>query len=333
MEMPSAQREAAVASAVGRRTIHPALYLGVLAVTVGLGLAAIATFLCSLAARHMLPPLPVSGNLAFDEKIEFIRRRDGFTCEVLAVGSSMTLNNLHSGEFARAMADGERLLNVGAWAMKISDSREMLTFALERAAPRQVVMVSGPMDFYRDRDHAFVNRAKLAPMVDGNSYPWQVAKNLDVQYYWNNRMRMPALRSSTTSYESVAFDASGAVLLDIHQPDVDAIRWNQLVDCARFDKRQYKAFSELAADLRSRGIALVCAQAPLRADSIPSGQLEPLRAHWRTLADVCSAHGHRFVNVHERLELPEDCFADYSHLNVDGAARFTASLVEALAQP
>ncbi len=323
----------ASASSVGRRSVHPAIYLGTVVFTVVSGLVVVTTFLCSLAARHMLPPLPVSGNLVFDEKMEFVRRRDGFACEVMAAGSSMTLNNLHSAVFSRAMAPGERLLNLGAWGMKISDTRDVLAFALERSKPREVVLVTGPMDFYQDRIHDFVDRSKLTPMVNGRSYPWLVAMNLDVQYYWNNRLRMPSLRSSRQDYESLAFDASGAVLLEVREPAVDAARWNELVDCGRFDDRQYRAFAGLAEDLRARGITLVCAQAPLRGTAIPAVQVAPLRAHWRRLAEVCAAHGHRFVNVQERLSLPDECFADYSHLNVDGAERFTASLVEDLGRP
>jgi hypothetical protein len=71
----------------------------------------------------------------------------------------------------------------------------------------------------------------------------------------------------------------------------------------------------------------VCAQAPIRDDAFAACEQPALRAHWARLDAILSAHGYRFHNLHGELALGRECFADYSHLNAEGARRFTEALL------
>jgi len=69
-------------------------YLAAFFLPICLGAGAIVTLLLYFKSRGELAPVPLTGSVSFNAKMEFLRRRPAKNADVLAVGSSMVLNNL-----------------------------------------------------------------------------------------------------------------------------------------------------------------------------------------------------------------------------------------------
>ena len=71
-----------------------------------------------------LPAPAFSNSISFNEKIDFIRDRDLSKIEYIAIGSSMTLNNIDSETMVKYL--GENYLNLGSRGFKISETKKIL---------------------------------------------------------------------------------------------------------------------------------------------------------------------------------------------------------------
>jgi len=305
-------------------------FLALTAALVGLGLASTAAALFCAARDDRLAPLPVTGSLLFDEKLEQLRRKGRLDFRVLALGSSMTLNNLNSASLVERLGPDRSYYNAAAWGMKVSDTRSMLEYLLARSQPEVVIVVSGPMDFYGDASAERVLPERFDEVLGGTPYPLLVARYFDLFYYLSEAQRLRLLRTRRDDFDSVALDAWGGVPLDLRYPNVPTERWAQRAEAEGFSEAAYADLEAMAAKLRRQGIGFVCAQSPLRRPAL-AGAESRLARHWQRVAEILARHGFDFYNLHRSLELDDSEFADYSHLNAQGARRFTDALVLAAA--
>ena len=110
----------------------------------------IAGFIYILHRTHLLAPVPLTGSSTFDEKLEAIRARQHKPIDVLAIGSSMTLQNLNSQVVLQHLPPGATYYNAGAMGIHIASIRKMLELLEPRFHPKAVILVTGPMDYYRN---------------------------------------------------------------------------------------------------------------------------------------------------------------------------------------
>ena len=310
-----------------RTELHPTHYLLVCALVIVAALGVIGAWTVQAALRGRLAPVPLSGNVSFDEKMEWMWKRGDRRWDVLAIGSSMTLNNLDCAELATRLPAGVALANASSWSLKIGDARALADYLVAVHPPRAVVMVTGAMDFYGGGKSSFVRPADLDFYRSTRAYSLLVARYFDPLWYYDRADHIAEQRATRSWYSSLDFDEWGGVPLDVHWPKVAAERWNEHPRPALIDQRQYAEFERLVADLASAHVHLICAQAPIRDDAFAICDQPALRAHWARVAAILGAHGFRFYNLHGELALDRGCYADYSHLNAEGARRFTAALL------
>jgi hypothetical protein len=289
-------------------------------------LAVIAAGLVYADAQGRLAPLPFSGNLCLDEKVKLVRSVARNGCGLLIAGSSMALNNFASEPVLQQHPEGARLLNIGAWGMKIKETREWISYVLKVTKPSEVILVVGPMDFYGASHINLKN--EVIGFLEGHSYPTYMLRNFDLLYYATSYFSIPRARRKRDHYQSLAFDRWGGLPLDVQYPNVDPVRWNAKIRPDQFDDVQYRELERLAADLQRAGIVLYCVQAPLRSGSIPPEDEAAAQQHWSKVAAAVSRHGQHFINMHEHLHLDDTAYADYSHLNAKGARLFTEAFLQ-----
>jgi hypothetical protein len=310
-----------------RTELHPTHYLLVTALVMLAALGVIGAWTLNAAARGRLAPVPLSGNISFDEKMEWLWKRGDRRWDVLAIGSSMTLNNLDCGEVAARLPAGVALANASSWSLKIGETRTLLDYLATVRRPRAVLLVSGPMDFYGGEKPYAITAADLDFYRATRSYSVLVARYFDPLWYYDRADQIAGQRASRAWYSSLDYDQWGGVPLEVRWPKVAPERWNERPRPERIDPRQYDELDRLATRLAEEHVALICAQPPIRDDAFDACDRAGLRAHWRRVAGILAAHGFRFINLHGQLALGRDCFADYSHLNAEGAKRFTQALL------
>ena len=317
----------------GLAKISASYYLAIVVATVIFSLLCITTLLGFLYYEGSLAPPPLTGNISFDLKAEILREKDPTSCKVLAVGSSMTLNNLDSNVIVRSLGVEGQFLNVGAWGRRIGQTRAFLEVLLEKYHPQLVIMVTTATDFVDIGKDEDFDRIHLSRFIQGSPYWLTAAKYFSLSHYRYYRGEMLQSKHRNDIFNSLQFDPHGGVSLNVTR-DSDP-RWerrrNEAHGLGARSPRQYQQLIVIANLLRERGIEFVVAQAPIRTEAFERKK-ETITQHWQQLNQIASTNQIRFVNLHNQLTLQEDCFGDGTHLNSKGARRFTTALVDHIQQ-
>ena len=304
------------------RTLRPSWrYLAVMGVALLTPVVLSAACLVYLDRRGRLVAPAFTGNEAFDEKIRFVRERGTAECDVLTVGSSMAQNNIASDPLMARLPAGTSYLNAGFLAAKMTDTQRMLEFYLVRSHPKVVVLVCGAMDFVGDvSETPPFDAGDVDRYLRGGSRWWATCKSGDPLYYINESRLIAERRASRAVYWSVKFDRGGAVPLAIHYPNVDDRRWNTKWR-TEVSEKQYAALAAIIETLAKRHIPLVCVQPPLREAALDREELiAAAERHWQRVDELLARGGNgSLLNLEHDMPLSDEYFADYSHVNADGA--------------
>lgn len=270
---------------------------------------------------------PITGSISFDEKLHYIARtKQVEDIDVLAVGSSMTFNNLSSEPVADRIS--KKFINFSSWGLTIEQTAYLIKFLVPLYKPKIVIVVSSPMDFYySNRTPALFDKNEVKQYLLNLDVVQSYSKHFDPIYLFNSSRDIKDLRESNNRYESLLFDSYGGVLLDIDKSAINKQRWNTRIDPAKLDPNAYRAFESLALFLKQQNIAFIMLQPPMRRAAVQdlSGQLAQ---HWQKIEDVSSGTSLTFINMHEQLDFADDLFVDYAHLNSKGAEIFTRKFLD-----
>lgn len=287
----------------------------------------ISPFLLAVAAWMLvnsayLPAPRLTPNLAMNEKVRFISHHVDRGCEVLALGSSMALNNLASDSVV-AHFGTDRYLNAGAWGVGITESVRLGMVLTERLHPHTVLLVVNLMDFKPGSPFTTKDSAAVAGYLDDPDPVGAHLRHPDLTYFLRqtelNRLRF----TDAANYEYLAFDAHGAAPLLVPRERIVAGRFDQpppRVD--ELDGDRYAAFDQFARWLHARGIRLLVLQSPYR-PGLNSAELERTwTVHVNRLHKILDPLGFTLVDGRAMLR-SDDRYCDASHFNRDGAELFT----------
>ena len=289
-------------------------------------------FYAFLRYPESMPPLPVSGSESFDKKAWLVRDalHRHANIDIIAAGSSMTLNDLSSDVLMEILPD-HRVLNIAGWAMRISDSAHWLQHVLKFFHPKTVIMLVSALDFYSqevslDMSDGELDEFVAAPKSMSVCVLWlRKFSFLNYARDWRIRQRM-----GRASYYSLQIDQGGAVPIEVFYPNVDPVRWALKPNATLLEEGQYLSLSRLAGELRQRGVDLIVVQAPMRAIAAKDGTLSALQPHWRRVELILRSNGERFISAEEQQPLDDSYFCDYLHLNVKGMMQLTRELTRIL---
>ncbi|HEY0977625.1 MAG TPA: hypothetical protein VGE21_09155, partial [Flavobacteriales bacterium] len=281
------------------------------------------------AQRRYLPAPRITTNFAVNQKLVLAREAAAHGVDVLALGSSMTLNNLASSEVVKHFRT-ERFLNLGAWGIGASEAALLGPLLVDRLHPRTVIVGTNLMDFAGAPLLNSTDSAAIVRTLDTQE-PW-----LEHLRHWNgphylrqiegNRKRF----SDAANYEYFKLDPYGGVTLDVPEDRIDHTRYAKLPPAAtELQEDRYAAFERLAKDLKARGIQLIVLQNAYR-DGIRTRESDGLQArHVARLRALLTPLGHVLVDANTR-HWPDALYVDSSHLGPKGAQEFTAFCMEQL---
>jgi hypothetical protein len=273
-----------------------------------------------------LPPLPLTDSIGFNDKAVFVRNAvHSVLYDIVAAGSSMTMNNFAADAFTEEMPDHPRVLNIGSFSMKISDTRHWLEGVLRYSHPKYIIMVTGMMDFYSQQPLLNISDEEIRTFLSDSrsSRIFEFVRTISLQYYADNWGGVHTRRLDH-GYDSLAYDRSGSVRLDVYYPNIDPKRWNAVPTAASLNEEEYAQLALLAKGLRGRGLDLVLVQGPMRRRALIAGRVD-LDRHWHRVETIIGQSGQRFIDLHA-LDYDDSYFADYSHLNAKGSLAFTREL-------
>jgi len=272
--------------------------------------------------RAYIPAPRLTGNVALNEQIHRVAELPSGRIQVLALGSSMTLNNLASGPVVEHFKTLE-MINAGAWGMGAFETALLGPELVEHLDPSTVIMVTNLMDFIPGTP---LNEKEVAAirehLAHGGSF-WDYFTFWDAPWFLRqmglNRIRF----TDPGNYEYLGFDTHGAATLEVPQDRIFPLRFNKPPPKPEeLEENIYAAFASFSAWLRERDTDLIVLLSPYR-KGLQDAELERMNAaHALRLKKILDASGHRMVNGNERL-WPDSVFNDSSHLDRAGAEQFT----------
>lgn len=268
-------------------------------------------------------PAPnITTNSSLNTKLHMLKERRGHQIDVLALGSSMTLNNLNSRALIEALHDSA-YLNLGAWGTNMEQSVALAQDILPIVKPRTLVVVTGLGDFSYSAERYNVNAQRMEKYLTEWDEVWAYIKTRDIGYYLRDMELNEVRMNDPGNYERLVFDAYGGVELNVPKDRIDEERFNKkpppLSDLA---ESQYKAFGELCATTEAQGVHLIVIQAPYR-EGIRNEEVDSIvELHVYRLRQIMQPYDHEFLDGTTRT-WPDSLYCDYGHFNGAGAYEFT----------
>jgi len=271
-----------------------------------------------------IPALNFSDSYSFNEKIFFLSTvpKDA---NIIALGSSMTLNNLHSGTVTKEL-QSDKFLNTASWGMSMFDDYSFLKVLNHLYPVKSLIIISGFIDFKQpDKkiDYKFVENYLNNKNVQTCLY---FLKNFNLKYYFEKSKYAFHVRHCINDYQYLSYDNYGTVNLKKDNFHVSEERWiRDYCEGYGFEK-QYMYLDSISDFCTKNGIKLMFFQSPLRQgiySELSQSKLTNLQIHTTKVQGIIEKNNQIFINSNEKL-WADSLFLDATHLNDVGAQLFTA---------
>ncbi|MGB3607791.1 MAG: hypothetical protein WA775_07220 [Psychroserpens sp.] len=273
-----------------------------------------------------VPPPNLSNSMSFNAKIQNIKhehlKKD---IEVFSLGSSMSLNNVHTETIQKRMS--EQFLNISSWGQNMKDNYKLFKFFDAHYHPSTVIVSSGYQDFH--------NGSKNFKLEELQNYLYgsEVFGYKDVTLYALRDQSRQFRKWSTDSlnYTSLKFDQCSGVPLIKEGFNISERRWegNKIKD-QKFEDQQYQYVDSLSALCKTKNIKFIFAQVPLRKGfyaALNEKELQMIKAHREKLESILFKNKQTYVGTDHKI-WADSLFVDYSHLSKYGSKVYTEYFVK-----
>ncbi|MBT8196401.1 MAG: hypothetical protein HKO56_08255 [Bacteroidia bacterium] len=269
-----------------------------------------------------LPALNFSSSYSYNEKIRFLKN-NSITPEVIAVGSSMTLNNL-SSEVVTKEFQNNNYLNVSSWGVKTSEGYKLLKSLYDLNEFKQVISVVNIGDFTKASKKIDYNFIHHYLTNDDLKTTYSIARNFDLHYYLKNIDYANYVRNCNKDYDYLNYDDYGMVKFSTHGFNIKDERWkNNRLDKVP-DIAEYSYLDSIANFCTKNNIEYYVFHSPHRMGLIQelnTQENEKFDSHLKKIDRIVSPK-HYFVNANDTT-WHDALFVDGIHFNETGAKLFT----------
>ena len=271
-----------------------------------------------------------TNSISFDAKILNAKNSYITKVDILAMGSSMTLNNLASKVIMDSLKSS--YFNFASWGMQMGDTKKVLANYLPKYKPKCVLICSSLLDFITSGNGDEIDHYINTP---------NFFKDHQMQYFYMRNYNSIAsikerkeylrlLENVVDSYESLKFDTGGGVLLNVPPSKISKERWDQHdVFPSIYTKTQYNELMSICSLLHTEHVSLVFVQPPIRKAYVSSIKTSDLiKAHFLKCKKIVEQYGGTYLNASDNKTFLDDkMFVDQFHLSGVGAVIFTKSII------
>lgn len=269
--------------------------------------------------------IPFTSSISFDSKIYELKRKNFDTISTIAVGSSMTLNNLNSEAWVEATQDSS-FYNISSWGQSIPEDCQVIRALVPIYHPSRVVIFAHCTDFH---DSEIENISQIESYLRNKHRIGQVYFD-ELSIYSKTGEIYSNARKDTLEYTNLKYDDFGGAPLNVHGSHIDENRWNSVASFAFSPENEcYSALSDLCEYLKENNIALIFVNTPTRAHYYSVNICDAYK-HIHHLDSIISNQGQIFINELDFQTYPDSLFADCSHLNREGALILTINVCNKL---
>lgn len=268
---------------------------------------------------------PILHRISLDTKIKFIRDQiDTNSVDTIIVGSSIGLNNIQGAVLEKSCKKCQSVLNLSGFELRPPQVEQILELTTVFPNLKRIIYSAQFSDFseyaiLEDYDPNMVRRY----LTNSLGYLDYI---LIIQYsdiiscikrQWNWKTKY----MSNNQFTYLGFDSTGSVPLHIYGNDIIKRRWDQ-PHSAREDKRNYLILEKMVKKAKKDDIHFYFIMEPYREPLVKNFKhVRPTMVSFEhTVKKIVVDNGGIFLNLHDKLHLNDDYFADRSHLNDKGSA-------------
>jgi hypothetical protein len=270
-----------------------------------------------------IPPPHISNNYSFNEKMEFLRKAKK-KADIIAIGSSVSLNNLYSQTIINEF-HSTSFLNTAAWGISMKNNFYLIKVLNEIYKPSTVIIASSIKDFSAIEQKVNYDRLSSFLYTNGISVIGYHLKNFSFRYYLTNYGYAKKVRTNSTDYEYLGFDKYGTVNYDSTGFNINTIRWNTDYLTTEIETSSYAYLDSLSQFCKSHQIKMLFFQSPYRVglySTFDSTKINTLKKHITRVETILKKNNQIFVNATE-ITWEDNLFIDGAHFNKYGAKCFT----------
>lgn len=271
----------------------------------------------------------ITNSLSLDAKLYDIKNHNFSQVKNIVLGSLMSLNNINGKSFTNNTGLSD-FYNFSAWGLSICDVFNLLQIYNKLYSPKNIFIFSNTMDF-ASKGPLFTNlKLKLIesylnpkfsffdiPVILFYSYPFCK----DNIYQFNDS------QTYSDRYESLKYDFSGSVPLEVYNENKRTERINQRISQYIPTEYQYSKLEEICRFCKKNNINLYFIQTPFSSKFLIDQQdINIYKKHVIKCENICNTNEAIYLNINDLINLDDEDFADSTHLNIKNADLFIHSL-------
>lgn len=273
-------------------------------------------FVHSVGEKY-IPPARISNSVSYNDKIKFCN--ESRLKENITIGSSMSLNNVHSESIINFL-HSDNYLNTASWGTKIYDNYNFLREYLSVKKVSTIFMLSSINDFAKSEISYDVSN--ISNVLTTDKIWFYYVKYPDIQYYVTNVNYYKMLKTSDTLYESLIYDKYGQVKYKINDFAIDSNRWNNIVTDIKLDEINYMYLDSTAKLAKNNKINFYYIISSYRKGIYGKVDKGKLLQHTKRVKNILNKYNYNIVDTNDQI-WPDSLFVDATHMTDIGAKILT----------
>lgn len=277
--------------------------------------------------RYTIPPPQLSSSLSLNAKLEFIKAQKKKQFDILAIGSSISLDNINSREMTNYF--GENYLNCSAWGQNMKENYQFLKLYYSHFHPQIIFTVGNYMDF--NNNEKTIKIDQVSDYLFGNYSP--IKTYIDFKYLLKTPKEYYLTLQSDKRYDYLKFDKNGGINFNPKNFQINPSRW----DGYKFSElnisaEQFEYLDSIAVFCREKQIPYVFIQSPFRENyvkNLTGDERIQLKNQKKKTHEILRKNGQQYIDG-QNMKWDDSLFVDYAHFNRDGSSKFTKYFLEQL---
>jgi len=273
-------------------------------------------------------PIPLFHRISLDAKMKFVRDMsdsDKNQVDTIIVGSSIGLNNIQGAVLEDASEKVKHVLNLSALGLKTTQVEQLTKLFSLFPNTKRVIYSSQFEDWsgafvFEDNEVDFAKKYTLLGknQID-QTYAFYTFKHL-IEFAKNHWKWKKKYANNNTNH-GLLFDHTGSVPLDMFGENINHKMFVTPPVDTRLFKEDDHALEKMIEDLQTKNIKFYFVAEPYRQFMLDKyDDVRNARKNYiQKTEEITTKYSGKFIDLHKKLHLGDEYFADREHLNSNGS--------------